>query len=287
MHLLLISKKQPMPNSYRIAQITADDPKYANKFIWLCHDGDQFSKNDPKSSELIFNPNSKVEIFPFFDKIKNEKQVYHTLVTGQTGSGKSYVIGQCLEQMMKTLLPPLTEEEELYREQDDLEIAASNIVIFSGSPSDAALDIVRNGRTPIRMDLKHENLQDIELSDLKNSIVIFDDIERISFSKKVRDYLVRLRDDMLENGRHYNINMFTVSHNPLGGPLTRVVNSETGYCFIFPRHNAGKRLSDYLDRYVDLTQQQIDRIKELPSRWVFIRRRFPRYVVYQHGAYLL
>jgi hypothetical protein len=284
-HKLIIAKS-PSYKGMKIARLQSENKKYDGAFIYVVDDGDEDNNDSSGAAPIEFKKEDGVRVFPFFEHMKGEKQVFHTHVIGQTGSGKSYCIGECLDQIIH-IKPKLNKAERQLVAETGEELPKGNIVIFSGAPEDEPLIRPRGVRTPIRVDLDDPALFDIKLKDdLKDSICIFDDIDDMT-NKKVRDFLIRLRGDVTATGRHYGIDSFNVSHSPMLGPVTKSLNAETGAVIVFPRYNITKKLENYLDTYVDLDKAQIVRIKNLPSRYVYIRKRYPRYVVYERGAYLL
>ena len=82
------------------------------------------------------------------------------------------------------------------------------IYVFSVLPDDEPIDKLG----PKRIRLDEELIKEpIELSELKNSIVVFDDIDTIK-NKKLKESVQNLRDTCLSEGRHYNISTICTSH---------------------------------------------------------------------------
>ena len=95
-------------------------------------------------------------------------------ITGPSGSGKSTYTRTYLEQWKKK-----------HKDKD--------IYMFSSLPEDESLDAIKPQR--IKLDASiHEDPIDVE--DLKDSVVIFDDIDVIS-DKKVRDAVYNILNKVL------------------------------------------------------------------------------------------
>lgn len=251
----------------KIAKVTSDGE---NSYIYIAT-----GKKGPKEAMFESRGNSD-SVFPYFDKIKSQN--HRLFVTGKSGSGKSWTIGKVLNQLIHTK-PALTEEDI----QNDRFIG---VVIFSSVSEDEALDVSRRGLMPLRIDLSADSLFSLQPSDLRDCIVVFDDIEK-HHDKKAKQFMVNFRANLFETGRHYNIDVISVSHLALSGSLNNTAKSEATGAFLFPQYNQPHQTEEFLKKYVGLKPDQIDRIMNLESRWVYININSPEYVVYDHGIYLL
>jgi GTPase SAR1 family protein len=191
-------------------------------------------------------------------------------VCGPSGSGKSTYVSKYAEQYKK-MFPD------------------NKIVLFSRVEEDEALDKL----DPIRFDLSTgsetsaEILEDpIEPSDLENSLVIFDDTDTLP-DKKVKDAIIKLKDDLLQTGRHQNVYVAITSHQLSNYKETRNVLNECHSITIFPKSGSTFAIKYVLKNYFGLDPQDIKRILDLPSRWVTITKTFPQSVIYDSGIYLL
>lgn len=72
-------------------------------------------------------------------------------------------------------------------------------------------------------------------SDLKETIVVFDDID--SFPKDIADFLREYRDSILESGRHDNITVISTSHILHNYMKTRTMLNEAELICLFPSSN--------------------------------------------------
>ena len=237
-----------------------------NTIIYLNDDDDGVSSLEVQN----------VEIYPMLKYKEGEVQNHRIAVLGKSGSGKSHFIGQLLDSM--------TSKKFGNPER--------KIVIISGVEQDDALDKERGPKDqkslPIRLNLDNERLGEVTIDDLDGSIVIFDDTENIS-DKVVNTTLHRLRNSICERGRHHNIDLLSVSHNALGGHMTRLVHSESTGCVVFPQYTQFHTLNAYLTKYIGLSKENISKVVQLGkvSRYVYISNLSPCYIVYMKGVFLI
>jgi hypothetical protein len=135
--------------------------------------------------------------------------------------------------------------------------------------------------------IDEELLEDpIEKEDLRRSAVIFDDVDTIQ-EKPLIDYVTHLRSDILETGRHDKITLLCTSHLLMDYKKTRTLLNEASSVTFFPRSGSTYHIQRFLKIYCGLNNRQIDRILNLPSRWVTINKTAPMWVLYSQGCYLL
>jgi len=238
-----------------------------NQIIYL-HD----DNSGEKSIEM-----EDINIFPLLKFKEGEKQNHRIAIFGKSGSGKSHLVGRMLD-MLKS---------KKHGNQD------RDIVIISGVEEDAALDKPRGKKgskaEPERIDIYSPEFSEMTPDDFEDSVVVFDDIENLT-NKNANKTVLALRNSMLERGRHKNIDIISISHNAIGGNLTRFVHSEATGFVIFPRYSQVHQLSTYLSKYAGLSKQAIEKIiniGENQSRWIFVSNLAPMYVIYEHGCYLV
>lgn len=183
-------------------------------------------------------------------------------VSGPSGSGKSTYCSYYLKFLRK-----------MYPDKP--------FIIFSMIKEDEALDPLN----PRRIILDEELVENpIDAEELRNTIILFDDVDAIS-DKKLSKVVLNLRDQVLTMGRHYGIYCICTNHILTGGRETKVILNEATSFTLFPR--SGVNCKYLLERYCGMDKKQIDKIKQLPSRWVTIFKRYPMYVMYSSGIYML
>lgn len=249
-----------------IAFIRSDNKEFDKSVIYL-HD-------DNSGVKEISVPN--FSYFPLLAKVEGEVQNHRIAVIGKSGSGKSFWVGQLLDVMKSKKLGDKERE----------------IVIYSGVESDPPLDKPRGKKgskePPMRINLEDPAELEFGIDELENAIVVFDDVEHLS-NKDVNKQILKLRDVLLEKGRHHNIDVISISHNPFGGNLTKMVHSESSAAVLFPAASTFKHLSDYLSRYMGFSKANIQKVIDIGehSRWVYVSNTAPTFIVHQHGVLLL
>ena len=240
--------------------ITTSDSKhpvaYSKKYYYL--EKTQHGKTEITDTD---------DLFPYIDPVHNQN--IRIAVFGASGSGKSTVIGQALDEILNNKLP-----------------GVQQIYIISDVSHDPVFDDQRR-RIPVkRLNCRSEAILQVQAETLKDSLIIFDDIERIS-NKTIRAHVLNLRAHCLENGRHYNQKaIFCVSHNALGGAVNSALKSEMNALVVFPQFLQYHQLKTVLSKYVGLSNSDINFVKNLDSRWAYINIHPIPYCVHQQGIKL-
>src|SRR5205814_305111 len=105
----------------------------------------------------------------------------------------------------------------------------------------------------------------IEITTLKNSLVIFDDCDHIQ-DKGVYNRLRELNNDLLTAGRKYNIHMITLQHQLMDYKATRLLLTEANKVVFFNSTN-NYHITRYLKVYAGMDPNAIKKITKLRSRW--------------------
>lgn len=155
------------------------------------------------------------------------------------------------------------------------------IYLFSKLAEDPILDKFN----PIRVDISKLKLRDNTLDFLKNSLVIFDDVDQI-LEKKDMQKIQKLINEILCNGAHFNIGIIVTNHLLSDYKNTRCILNECSSITIFPKSGCAHHLQYLLKNYVGFDPKQIETLKNLDSRWVTIFKNYPQIVLYQNGVYI-
>lgn len=230
---------------------------------------DEISEYYNKSKNIVEIKNKKElklkdGIFQVIPAIqKNQRQCI--LVTGPSGVGKSTWTSK-------------------YAKEYHQDFPNNPIYLISKKTSDPEFDKFKY-ITRIELDEDFATGEPLQPEDLKNSLVIFDDIENIS-DDNIKNAVYKLKDNLLETGRDKNIYMVIAIHMARNNKCTRTDNNESSAFVLFKGGNSyhNKR---YLKEYIGLDSKGIQRILDLPSRWVYINKTFPMYVVSESECYLL
>ncbi len=147
-----------------------------------------------------------------------------------------------------------------------------DVLIVSAIPEDEAYDRLRGKpkRPPERIDISNKELiTNMEIEKLRDSIVIFDDIEANADRDLTRS-LIKLRDMLNAKGRHFGINTISVMHDVLSGNDTKLLHMEATHAVLFPAYNSPHGIRTYLKTYVGCNKESIERIMKLHSGAVII-----------------
>jgi hypothetical protein len=215
------------------------------------------SQKEEEKSDIVITDG---ELIPLFTEDK--EQIDRILIYGVSGSGKSTLAGKIIAQFLK--------DHKDYQ-----------FILFSKVTEDKQLDKYDPLRIPIDNDLVDNPITDEEL---KNTLIVFDDVEREK-DKKIKDALMKLRDHLAENGRHFNAQQLSTMHQlDYRNKDTRVIlNEATGIAY-FPKSGDNHSMNKYLKGRVGLCDEDIKKINNLPSRWIFISRWYPQCIIYEKGV---
>jgi hypothetical protein len=196
--------------------------------------------------------------------IPNDKEVERLYIAGPSGSGKSTYAAEYISQFLKMF-------------------KGRKFYIFSRLNEDDILDKL----DPIRIIINNELIRKpIQPKELMKSIVLFDDIDTIP-DKQLTENVRKLRDDLLETGRHEEIYTVSTSHQLMNYKQTRTLLNESTSVTFFPQSGSSYHIKRFLREYCGLDKPQIKKILGLPSRWITISKTFPMYVLYSTGCFLL
>jgi len=218
-----------------------------------------YIENKLRTQISFDGPSTK--LFPLPQKFS--ERIY---VPAPSGSGKSTFIGEYLKYL-----------KEMKNGKK------RKIYIFSRVEEDEPLDKYKPIRIPLEEDYFKNN--PLQIEDFKNSILIFDDIDTI-MNKSVVKYVRNFRDDVLETGRHYDITILSTSHIIANFLATRTLINESNAIVLFPRGSSFAAVANFLERYLGFTKNQIRYVENLPTRWIWFWKEYPKYAVHERGAFI-
>ncbi len=217
---------------------------------------DEYKKRSKK--ELIIHDDGIIQVLPDY---QNPERSY---IAGPSGSGKSTYVSKYLEQLKKVL-------------------PDADIFLFSDVNHDPILDKLY----PMRIKLDEDFLDNTPSPEtLKDSIVIFDDIDSIE-NRIIKERVGTLRDSLLKRGRHEDISVVVTNHLLTDYKHTRTVLNEVNSITFFPKSGSSHAIQYTLKTYAGLSAKQIQKIFSLPSRWITVYKHYPMYVIYEKGVYIL
>lgn len=234
--------------------------KLNNKIIYY---ESEIGKEKKPIKELTLDKDEKFFPVPKIDK--DQTDAY--LIGGPRGSGKTTFCMQYLDYFHK-----LYPSYEIY--------FFSNI-----SDEDRELPLFKD-KPFVKIIPIDEEIKEIELEELKDSLCVFDDIDR-NRNKSILDAIRELRDKVLEEGRNYNVYCLSTMHQMLGYRATRFTLLESDNIVIFPKSGCVKMIRDVLDKYGGLDKKVINNILKCNSRWAIFHKTVPLYVLTENNLYLL
>ena len=230
--------------------------KYDKKTISLESDANE--KDQTNFKKLTISMDSKFCPVP---NTTAERDILY--ITGCSGSGKSTFTRMYLEQYKKK-----------YKNRE--------IYMFSSLKEDKSLDSIKPKRFKIDDSLY---LDPIKIEDLKESIIVFDDIDVLS-DKRIKEAVYDILNQALEIGRHFSVSIICTNHLPTNGIYTRRILNEASLIVYFPA-SAGGKVKYLLIEYLDIDKKQIRYWKQCHTRWVLIGKNYKQYYITEHELGLL
>lgn len=220
--------------------------------------------------EIVLSPVERMQIIPSCDSER-------VFIAGKSGSGKSTLAALYMYEYLR-MFP---KRRIFLVSRHDNEKAYQNI------PHTALpLTLFQKPEKP-KKDAPEEEYVPIELEELRDSLIVFDDCDNLQ--DKWQDLGVRkLNDDIISNGRKYNIHCVTLAHQIMNWQKTRNLLLEANKIIFFPA-GAAKHIRTFLTTYGGLEPDAVKKIMALASksRWVMLGNIVPQYIVHEHGAYVL
>ena len=201
--------------------------------------------------------NARGKDYHFEVAINTESERQIVYVSGASGSGKSYWCKRYVDSYQKAY-----PKREVY--------------LFSAISEDSSIDKIKNLN---RVKLTPSFIEDgLTASDFQDSCCIFDDCDTITDSK-LRKAVMKLQDDILQTGRHFNVTALITSHVSTNGKDTRLILAEAHVITFFPQMMPQRSLKYLLESYMGLSKEDISKVKNLSGRSVSYIKGFPRCLV--------
>jgi len=190
-------------------------------------------------------------------------------VAGKNGSGKSIF-------------------SSLYAKKYSEMYPKNKIFIFTRHEDEKAYKIVKHIECLCNDSLLEEldDMKDgLDITDFKNSLVIFDDCDNLT-NTKLKVKLKNQLDDFITNGRKYGIYVLVVEHHLLNYKSTRNILNEA-HKVVFFNNSSKYHIKRYLKTYAGLEPNMIKKIVGLKSRWVMLSESIPQYILHEHGVFII
>ena len=234
-------------------------------------------------------PGNRLELLFHF----NPSQQLRMYISGQAGVGKSYLIAQLLQEYVRR-----------YENR--------RIFVFSMIPQDKDIDAVVEEHGLIeselfmRVDLKlfsqinsknkiDTNIQIPVIDSFKNSLCIFDDIDKIpkTMGNTLKN-IDALKDQILATGRDHNyqgddIDIIVSNHQVLGGVRTSEILQQANYVVFFPQGLSSHGIKTACLKYLSMEPEHVNRILKVngPHQYVIVHRDVPSFVLEQKKIWLI
>lgn len=163
----------------------------------------------------------------------------------------------------------------------------SKFIVFSRLDEDKAIDWLKPHRVKITDDLI-ENPIEIKDEIDRDSIILFDDIDTVQ-NKRLQIQINKLKEDLLQCGRHFNLRVVVTSHliSPQERAAARSLLNELNTLTVFPQSGSTYQIQYVLKVYFGLSQKAIKALLAIPSRWLTLYKNFPQMALTQHRAVML
>ena len=159
----------------------------------------------------------------------------------------------------------------------------NRFIVFSVKEKDPALDKYK----PLRILCDEKLIDDpIEVKELHNSLVLFDDIDQFG-NQKISKALNQLRDNVMSTGRSEGIACLTTSQVMLDGKRTKNTLTNTHQLFLFGNGGGKYHGFEFLTRYMRMPKVEANKYVNMPSRFVCVNRVVPMFLLTENGCILL
>jgi len=212
-----------------------------------------FINSDSKEKNKI---ETKKQFEPFYNG--KDQLIY---VCGRRGSGKSYFCNIYIKN---------------YVEATD-----GRVFIVSRFNNDPSIVLPDRG-----MYLKIEDLKEVTMDDLANSLILFDDIHSAQLTAQETKFLHSYILDVMENSRHYNLSAIITSHMITNYSKTRAILNEANAIVVYPKFSNIYQIKRALKVYYGMSDVEINKVLNIEnSRWVYINVVNPKYILTEKEAY--
>jgi hypothetical protein len=202
------------------------------------------------------------ERFDYIPSLDSREVVY---VAGPSGSGKSYWT-------------------KSYAQQYNRIFKKNPVILFSKVDGDESLEGIKNLK---RIPLNDEFLAgEYEADDFEDCLVIFDDTDTVRNLDVLKE-IEKLKEDILETGRHANVYCCITSHLISDYRKTRTVLNECHRLVIYPASGGAQQIRYVLQKYFGYDKDVTNELLKTQSRWVMCSKNFPQFYMGSHYLRLI
>jgi len=235
---------------------------------------------DEKSTKLNCEKNYKFVIEP----VKNKNQIFSAYISGQSGSGKSTIANNLIKNLLKNdksienvfFITAQTIKDKAF---DDL-YKMKKKVIRQIKKGRKIIEVEDEEDIFVNININNEILYTTDLDIFKNSIMLFDDYEKLQ-SKILENNLKKLLERVMNMGRKLNISPIVIRHKTNQGLNTSEILTESQHICLFLKHNF-RDCKIFCKNYLGFSEDEINKLRELDTRSLFIRKTIPNYMISDH-----
>ncbi len=162
------------------------------------------------------------------------------------------------------------------------------VFLFSNKDKDPVFDEIKPPivRFPVNESII-TNPIDVNKELKQGCLVIFDDCNTFS-DKKLSKAVSTLMNQILEIGRSLKIYCLISNHliNSSNREDNKTIFNEAHTVTLFCKTGNKYSRDQALQKYLGFKQKDINKIVDLPSRWVIIGKNYPEYIIYEKGVYI-
>jgi len=212
---------------------------------------------------------SELKPFPYIDL--KHKQRSGIFISGISGSGKSTIAKQLIDNYIKLLGKD------------------TRIILFTQTDElDPVFEPFSENKLFVHVCIKNDPLYtSITPEILQNSVVVFDDYENLE--KQLQSFTLNLIKDILERGRKMNIQTILINHQTQNYNKTRALIFECDTYILFPNSNRNS-VKKFLLSYGDIDKKEVDSLIDEamnPFDFLLFRKSVPRYIITKYKIKLL
>lgn len=260
-------KKKPKKNFDALRKIMVEKTGYIDPEIEELYNKAKETLKQRAGKEFFLRDGGELQLLP--DPSGNREQIW---LAASTGSGKTYFASQYLEVYHK-----------LFPERP--------IFIITKDVFDETFQKFNFNPVFINVEEKDEKgnykilSENLEPEFFANSAVFFDDIDYLP--EKIQKSVIFLRSQLMGVGRHHNTTVLMTGHQITEYKKTRMILSEAKYIVIYPQSGTVRGVEYFLKNYMGFEKEDYQRILNLPSRWVVVHTRYPQWIMYKEGAFMV
>ena len=223
----------------------------------------------PKNERVKFLEFDKpITPVPYINQDANQRSA--SFISGISGSGKSTMAAKLIKKIRRV-------RQDRHRQ----------IVVFlSGNIEDPVWDQFDDIEI---IDMNDERFQEIEIEDLAEYIICFDDWENIA-NKELKKYVTHFAKDCLERTRKLECDIIMINHMTQNFNVTKslIFECDSFYLNIAANRNASIK---FLKSYSHLTKKQLAELDsyEFSNEFGFVvfRKSYPSYIIVENSIQLL